>query len=152
MFDDMLAGLEQGRWPDLDILVRRFDVAMTKKLGVVRLPPAFWMSDPKINPDTDHLVWASFVLGDRKRCDLALSALAVEEQACKGTDFDMGDILYRLLSRLLCLVADQSLKQRLRANVLCMYPDRNDFLQLADRIGSCSGNGQSPSDGENIEP
>ena len=135
MFDEMLAGLGQGRWPDLDMLVRRFDVAMTKKLGVVRLPPAFWMSDPKINPNTNHLVWASFVLGDRQRCDLALSALAVEEQVRRATDFDLDDALHRLLAELLALVPDTALGQRLLANVVRMYPDRKDPLQPAGMAG-----------------
>ncbi|WP_457574142.1 hypothetical protein [Desulfolithobacter sp.] len=132
MFDEMLAGLGQGRWPDLDTLVRRFDVAMTKKLGVVRLPPAFWMRDPKINPDAKHLVWASFALGDRQRCDLALSALAVEEGVRPGADYDPDDTLSRLLAELLALVPDPVLGQRLLANVARMYPDRKGSLRLTD--------------------
>lgn len=129
MFDEMLAGLEQGRWPDLDMLVRRFDVAMTKKLGVVRLPPAFWMRDSKINPVAVHLVWAAFVLGDRQRCDLALSALAVEEDVRGAADSDLDDTVHRLLAELLTLVSDPVLGQRLLANVVRMYPDRQGLLQ-----------------------
>ena len=60
-------------------LRRRLDMAMTKKMGIVRLPPAFWPADPKINPRADHLFWASLLLLDRQRIDLALAVLAAEQ-------------------------------------------------------------------------
>lgn len=78
MFTEIFAALKQGEIPDLKLLQRRFDLAMTKKLGVVKLPSAFWMQDPKINPRADHLLQAALLLGDRERCDLAMSVLAVE--------------------------------------------------------------------------
>ncbi len=80
MFTDIFIALKQGEFPDLELLQRRFDLAMTKKLGVVKLPPAFWMQDPKINPRADHLLQAALLLDDRERCDLAVSVLAVEHQ------------------------------------------------------------------------
>jgi len=78
MFTQIFAALEQGEAPDIELLGRRFDLAMTKKLGVVKLPPAFWMQDTKINPRADHLLQAALLLGDRERCDMAVSVLAVE--------------------------------------------------------------------------
>ena len=58
MFSEMITNLKQGKMPDPVGMAKRFDFALTKKLGIVKLPPAFWMSDPKINPRTDHLFWA----------------------------------------------------------------------------------------------
>ena len=78
MFTQIFAALEQGKAPDLELLQRHFDLAMTKKIGVVKLPPAFWMQDSKINPRADHLLQAALLLGDRERCDLAVSVLALE--------------------------------------------------------------------------
>ena len=78
MFTQIFAALEQGEAPDVELLQRHFDLAMTKKIGVVKLPPAFWMQDSKINPRADHLLQAALLLGDRERCDLAVSVLAVE--------------------------------------------------------------------------
>jgi len=75
---------------DHDQLKKRFDLAMTKKLAVIKLPPSFWMQDPKINPRADHLFWAALLLDDQERASLALSALAVEheEQQKKKTGDD----------------------------------------------------------------
>jgi len=84
MFTQIFAALEQGEVADPELLQRRFDLAMTKKLGVVKLPPAFWMRDPKINPRADHLLQAALLLGDRERCDLAVSVLAVENAEQKN--------------------------------------------------------------------
>jgi hypothetical protein len=78
MFTEIFSALEQGILPDIELLARRFDVAMTKKLGVVKLPPSFWMQDPKINPRADHLLKIALLLGDADRCGLAVSVLAVE--------------------------------------------------------------------------
>jgi hypothetical protein len=78
MFSSVFSEIEQGRMPDIESLIRRFDVAMTKKLGVVKLPPSFWMQDPKINPRADHLLKIALLLDDAERCGLAVSALAVE--------------------------------------------------------------------------
>jgi len=87
MFTENFVKLKQGKIPDLKLLQRRFDLAMTKKLGVVKLPPAFWMQDSKINPRADHLLQAALLLGDRERCDLAVSVLAVEHQEQHNDQF-----------------------------------------------------------------
>ncbi|HHD57348.1 MAG TPA: hypothetical protein ENK89_06715, partial [Desulfobulbaceae bacterium] len=65
---------------DLDQLRKRFDPAITKKLAVIKLPPSFWMQDPKINPRADHLLWAALLLDDEDRAALAFSAMAVEHE------------------------------------------------------------------------
>jgi hypothetical protein len=76
IFDKPIVGGEL----DPDRLGRLFDLAMTKKLAVIKLPPPFWMADSKINPRADHLYWTALLLGDTERAALAVSALAVEHE------------------------------------------------------------------------
>ncbi|GEM_PF-1129022 len=78
MFTEMVAALARGEEPDPVRLRQRFRIALTKKLAVVRLPPAFWVRDPKINPRADHLLWAALLLGDREGVALVSSVLALE--------------------------------------------------------------------------
>ena len=91
---------------DFDQLRKRFDPAMTKKLAVIKLPPSFWMQDPKINPRADHLLWAALLLDDPERAALAFSAMAVEhEERCRkqgageatGIDKALADTVQELL-------------------------------------------------------
>lgn len=101
---------------DSDLLKRRFDVAMTKKLGVVKLPPSFWMQDPKINPRADHLLWVALLLNDAERVALAFSALAVEhdEQQKRRTveeQESMAELLERSLHQLLSLLPEEDEKR-----------------------------------------
>ncbi len=85
MFSRVLTDIEQGIPVDSALLLRRFDLAMTKKLAVVKLPPAFWMQDPKINPRADQLLQIALILGDSERCAMAASVLAVELAEKKGS-------------------------------------------------------------------
>lgn len=66
--------------PDPEVLRKRFDFAMVKKLGVIKLPPPFWMQDPKINPRADHLFWAALLLKDPGRIGMAMSIVTEELQ------------------------------------------------------------------------
>lgn len=100
MFSEIFAALEKGVVPDPELLQRRFDLALTKKLGVVKLPPAFWMQDPKINPRADHLLQAALLLGDRERCDMAVSVLAVENAEQK-TDRTLDQVVRKILADLI---------------------------------------------------
>jgi hypothetical protein len=90
MFSEMVANLNRRVMPEPVSLARRFDIAITKKLGVVKLPPQFWMRDPKINPRSDHLFWAALLILDSERIELALSVIAVEiaETSCStGSEY-----------------------------------------------------------------
>ena len=57
MFSEMISMLKQGKEIDLDLLRKRFDRALVKKIGVLRTPYPFWTSDPKINPLAKELLW-----------------------------------------------------------------------------------------------
>lgn len=80
MFAQVFRDVAEGEAIEPDLLARRFDLAMTKKLGVVKLPSTFWVQDPKINPRADHLLWAALLLEDAQRVALACSVLAVEHE------------------------------------------------------------------------
>ncbi len=68
MFADVMNDLKKGVLPaDSAAFKKQFDIAMIKKMGVLELPYHFWSSDPKINPSSDHLAWAAFILEDRER-------------------------------------------------------------------------------------
>jgi len=103
MFSVMVEELTRGIKPDTGPLKKRFDAAMTKKLAVVKLPPAFWTLDPKINPRADHLFWASLLIGDRQRVELSISVIAAElEQNSKILHGDLQQDLAALIQRSIC--------------------------------------------------
>ncbi len=117
MFADMMAELARGEEPDPDRLRGRFRAALTKKLAVVRLPPCFWMNDPKINPRSDHLLWAALLLDDRQGVELVASAIAVElAERGGGEPVDLGQRLRTLADELLRMVP-QDRRQGLRLQV-----------------------------------
>lgn len=78
MFEEMVSLLKQGRIIDLDLLRKRFDRALVKKIGVINTPYSFWTSDPKINPRTKELIWAAILLEDNKNFMLLLDIAATE--------------------------------------------------------------------------
>ncbi len=120
MFTEMITTLARDGQPDPARLRQRFRLALTKKLAVVRLPPAFWVQDPKINPRADHLFWAALLLDDREGLDLVSSVIAVElAEQPPGRDVSVGERLAGLAEELLDLVP----------------PDRRDRLrQQVDRL------------------
>jgi len=65
VFTDVVSDLKKGLLPkDLSAFKKRFEIAMIKKMGVLRLPYHFWSNDPKINPSSEQLVWATLILED----------------------------------------------------------------------------------------
>ncbi len=60
------------------------------------------MADPKINPRLDHLFWASLLLSDHDRCELAISALAIEQAATrKNLKIDPNEQLHNTVKHLI---------------------------------------------------
>ena len=127
MFAEMVAGLAQGRLPAAASLRQRFDMALTKKMGVVRLPPAFWPEDPKINPRTAHLFWAALLLQDRERMDLALAALAAEQAARTPAALPdhagLAGQARELLQQLLAVIGDPGRREELRRDLRRAVPE-----------------------------
>jgi hypothetical protein len=78
MFTEMVSLLKRGEIIDLKLLRNRFDLALVKKIGVINTPYSFWSSDPKINPLTKELLWASILLEDKENFNLLLGVIATE--------------------------------------------------------------------------
>jgi len=66
MFDEMVSLLKKGEMVQLDLLRKRFDLALIKKIGVIKTPYSFWSADKKINPASKELLWAVILLEDKK--------------------------------------------------------------------------------------
>ncbi|MFC1843624.1 hypothetical protein ACFLZ5_02405 [Thermodesulfobacteriota bacterium] len=87
MFEEMVSLLKQGKFPQANLLQKRFDRAMTKKLGVIKTPYSFWSSDKKINPSTKELLWAAVLLSDKENYRMIEAIIASEleeKQRAKG--------------------------------------------------------------------
>lgn len=78
MFDEMVSLLKQGETVQLDLLRKRFDGALVKKLGVGKRGYSFWSSDKKINPTVKELLWAAVLLEDRDNFMLVEGIIATE--------------------------------------------------------------------------
>ncbi len=126
MFSEVMDALSDNVMPEPGLLRKRFDFAVTKKMGILRLPPAFWMGDQKINPRADHLLMASLLLKDRQRIETALTILIVElaetsslqESECRETAARRGGELVRqLLGRIPDAKARKQLEQELHGLV-----------------------------------
>lgn len=78
MFEEMVSQLKQGKIPQPDLLRKRFDRALIKKLAVIKTPPSFWTADKKINPASKELLWAAILLGDSDSFLLVEGIIATE--------------------------------------------------------------------------
>lgn len=128
MFSEMMATIRQNQLPDASALQKRFDYAMTKKLGVLNLPPAFWMQDPKINPPVIELFWAALLLRDRERIDMAMAVLDEEmNKSSQGKIRQSGAELKKrarqLTEELLQMLSNTELRTRLRQELAMIIPD-----------------------------
>lgn len=78
MFDEMVSLLKKGEMVQLDLLRKRFDLALIKKIGVVKTPYTFWSADKKINPASKELLWAVILLEDRENFMLVEGIITTE--------------------------------------------------------------------------
>jgi hypothetical protein len=78
MFDEMVSSLKKAEIVPKDLLRKRFDRAMVKKLGVLKTPYSFWPSDKKINPSAKELLWATILLEDKGDFRLTEGIIATE--------------------------------------------------------------------------
>jgi hypothetical protein len=75
MFTAMINSLKNGELPAPKELKARLPPALVKKSGVLQQPRPCWSNDPKINPDSVHLLWAAILLEDHELINLAAGML-----------------------------------------------------------------------------
>ncbi len=80
MFAHMAYLLQSGETPPPETIRPRLNAALVKKLAVIRQPYSFWSSDPKSNPRTRHMLWATVLLEDKVNYGVVCGILALEEQ------------------------------------------------------------------------
>ena len=88
MFSEMVTKLKEGELPDPALLRGRCHAAVTKKLAFVRLPPVYWESDPKRNPDSSHLLWAVLLLHDPDMLDIVKGVILMEQAEREGLSLE----------------------------------------------------------------
>jgi len=90
----MVSDLKNGIIPESSLLRRRFEVALIKKIGVIRTPYTFWPADKKINPSAKELLWAAILLQDKenyKIVEAIISSELEEQQRTKRLQNCTGD-------------------------------------------------------------
>jgi hypothetical protein len=87
MFGQMVFDLKNGTLPENNLLRKRFEAALVKKMGVIRTPYSFWPADTKINPPAKQLLWAAILLQDKenfKVIEAIISSELEEKHRTKG--------------------------------------------------------------------
>jgi len=87
MFEQMVFDLKNGTLPENNLLRKRFEAALVKKMGVIRTPYSFWPADTKINPPAKQLLWAAILLQDKENFNVIeaiISSELEEKQRTKG--------------------------------------------------------------------
>jgi hypothetical protein len=117
MFSEMIAGLGQGVLPDPGPLRGRCHAAITKKLAFVRLPPVYWETDPKRNPDSSHLLWAVLLLGDKEMLGTLEGIVLMEQGEREGLSWEL--FMKRSLDGLFDLAPDSEFRALLQQHISC---------------------------------
>ena len=115
MFAEMVSDLRRGKLPEVSLLRGRCHAAVTKKLAFVRLPPVYWESDPKRNPDTSHLLWAVLLLQDQEMLDVLKGIILMEQAEREGKS--LSEFMEQSLAELFGLAPDQEFKAELEKQV-----------------------------------
>jgi hypothetical protein len=115
MFSEMVAAIRQGELPDIAPLRGRFRAALTKKLALVSQPPTYWESDPKRNPNTEHLLWAVLFLHDSDLFEVVKGIILMEQAERERLTAE--EFLDRALTNLLHLAPDKQFQAVLRQRV-----------------------------------
>ena len=115
MFSEMVSDIKRGILPDVTLLRGRCHAAVTKKLALVRLPPAYWEKDPKRNPDTRHLLWAVLLLHDPDLFEVVKGIFLMEQAEGEGVSVE--DFFKSSLDELLALAPDKPFAELLQEKV-----------------------------------
>jgi hypothetical protein len=123
MFDQMVSDLRNGILPANNLLRKRFDAAMVKKLGVIRTPYSFWPADRKINPPAKELLWAAILLDDLENfrvVEAVITSELEEKQKTKGFPEDLyslagktNQLIHEYIREFLGLAPTETLREKL---------------------------------------
>jgi len=112
MFAEIIGGLKEGQLPEIAQLRGRCHAAVTKKLAFVRLPPVFWESDPKRNPDTKHLLWAVLLLHDTEMLEIVKGIILMEQAEKEG--LSLHEFAQQSIDEVLALAPDDNFRELLK--------------------------------------
>ena len=136
MFEQMVAALKNGSLPDTNLLRKRFEAALVKKMGVIRTPYPFWPADTKINPPAKQLLWAAILLHDIENCKIIeaiISAELDEKQRAKGQPENMHtlaakvrQLLQSYIHEFVELAPNKTFKEDLRHRADELFPGHLD--------------------------
>jgi len=112
MFAEIVKGLKEGKLPELAPLHGRCHAGVTKKLAFVQLPPVFWETDPKRNPDTMHLLWAVWLLHDADMLEIVEGIILMEQAEKEGLSLE--EFMQQSMEEILALAPDDTFRALLK--------------------------------------
>jgi len=121
MFQRILDQVEKGHLPDEKHLRQMLEVALIKKMGVLRMPYHCQPLDPKINPPVEQLLAVSAILEDEEKVFLCLDILLTEtvQRGGEGSTEASNNIMRRRTDGVLVLLQEFPEKRRfLEASLL----------------------------------
>ena len=132
MFGQMVSDLKSGKMPATNLLRKRFDAALIKKMGVIRTPYSFWPADTKINPPAQQLMWAAILLQDSENfrvIEAIVSAELEERLKAKGQQASIPELASLVKQRIqeyildfIKLAPDEACRATLQQLVLAIAP------------------------------
>jgi len=132
MFEQMVSTLRNGRLPETNLLRKRFDAALIKKMAVIRTPYSFWPTDTKINPPAKQLLWAAILLHDKENFSIVEAIVAAEleeKQRTKGQSDSIQDLaakvrqlLQAYIREFIDLAPDETCRENLTHRAQELFP------------------------------
>ena len=101
MFTEMVTSLENNILPQAISILGRLNIALIKKEAVLQLPKNFRVTDPKVNPRTDHMIWAAVLLEDQEMFDITTTILLTEATVDKPLSEMNPDLSAKLIKNTL---------------------------------------------------
>lgn len=121
MFSEMITCLTNNKFPDKSPLKGRLHIALIKKEAIFALPHNFRVSDPKMNPRSDHMIWAAVLIEDKDLFDLTTTILFTEKsmldphKALSATH--QAELVEKVLTKLLALPTNKNIQLKLQETI-----------------------------------
>ncbi len=104
--------------PDENRLRGWFGAALTKKLAVVSLPPAFWENDPKRNPDATRLLWAALLLDNVDGYLTVRTIMATEKEERHQVE-SVDSLVESGINSLFAFIPEQEFRVQIQNRINC---------------------------------